>query len=390
MSPPPFLSHLRPPFDTDAFLRDHWQTAPVLLRGPWSTWINPLDPDELAGLACEAEAESRLVTRTDAGLRLEHGPFGADRLGRLDGERWTLLVQAVDQWVPDVAALLTAFRFLPDWRVDDVMVSLASDGGGVGPHVDQYDVFLIQGLGRRRWRIGERLTEEAAGPDGPLRLLPGFETTAEWVLESGDILYLPPGVPHDGVAQGDECMTYSVGFRAPLASELVTGWADEALERLDVEGTDRRYADPGLAAQANPGEITGDALDRLYALMMDAVADRAGFARWFVRHNTAPRDPDMDWSPDEPMGAGELLARLAGGEAPIRNPAHRFAFVRSGTGVVLFVNGEAHAAAGDVARLAESLCASPAPVLPAGPPSPAGLALLVELVNTGSLAFEGG
>ena len=376
-------------FDSAAFLRDHWQKRPLLLRDPWTDWHNPLEPDELAGLACEETAESRLVTDVGGAATLEHGPFAPDRLERLGAERWSLLVQAVDHHVPDVAALIEPFRFVPDWRIDDVMVSLAADGGGVGPHVDQYDVFLIQGLGRRRWRIGAPVDADTRyRPDGDLRLLEAFEATAEWVLEPGDILYLPPGVPHDGVALGGDCMTYSVGFRAPLASELVSGWADEALERLDVQGTDRRYADPGLAAQANPGEITGEALDRLYALMMDAVADRAGFAHWFARHNTAPRDPEMDWSPDEPMGADALGARMASGEAPIRNPAHRFAFVRSGTGVVLFVNGEAHAAAGDVARLAESLCASPAPALPAGPPSPAGLALLVELVNTGSLAFE--
>ena len=274
-------------FDTAAFLRDHWQTAPLLLRDPWAAWANPLDPDELAGLACEDDVESRLII----GSALEHGPFAAERLTALGTAPWTLLVQAANEWVAEVAALLVPFRFVPDWRVDDVMVSLAGDGGGVGPHVDQYDVFLIQGLGRRRWRIGAPLAEDADGPAGPLRLLPGFETTDEWVLEPGDILYLPPGVPHDGVALGDDCMTYSVGFRAPLASELLGHWTDEALERLEVTGRDRRHTDPGLSPQANPGEITGDALDGLYALMLKAVADRAGFARWFGPPHHGPARP---------------------------------------------------------------------------------------------------
>ena len=351
-------------FDPDAFLRDHWQTTPLLLRDPWPGWTNPLEPDELAGLACEEGVESRLITTSSAEPRLEHGPFDADRLGRLGATPWTLLVQGVDRHDPAVVDLLSAFRFLPDWRVDDVMVSLAGDGGGVGPHVDQYDVFLIQGLGRRRWRIGAPLGEQADGPEGPLRLLPGFATTDEWELGPGDILYLPPGVPHDGVAVGGDCMTYSVGFRAPLASELLSGWADEALERLDVAGTDRRHTDPGLARQANPGEITGAALDSLYELMKHAVADRDGFAHWYGRHSTEPRDAEIDWSPDEPTDLGELRERLAGGERPIRNPAHRFAFVRGTSGVTLFVDGEAHECADDRAEVAEALCAYPEPTLP--------------------------
>ncbi len=369
-----------PRFDPAAFLRDHWQTAPLLLRDPWSAWANPLDPDELAGLACEEGVESRLITASV----LEHGPFDADRLGRLGGTPWTLLVQAADEWVPDVAGLLAAFRFVPDWRVDDVMVSLAGDGGGVGPHVDHYDVFLIQGLGRRRWRIGAPLGEDADGPEGPLRLLPGFETIAEWVLEPGDILYLPPGVPHDGVAEGDECMTYSVGFRAPLVSELVSHWADDRLETM----SDRRYADPGLTMQDNPGEITGNSLDRLYAMMIEAVADRDGFARWFGRHTTQPRDPEMDWSPDEPVEQDELRTAIAAGEPLVRNPAHRFAFLRDAGGVTLFVGGEAHDCSGEVADLAERLCAAPRPSLPAGPLSDDALALLVRLFDEGSLAFD--
>lgn len=371
--------------DPTVFLRDNWQTTPVLLRNPWQAWANPLEPDELAGLACEEEVESRLVTLSTAGPALEHGPFDADRLGRLGATPWTLLVQAVDQWVPDVAALLAPFRFLPDWRVDDVMVSVASDGGGVGPHIDQYDVFLIQGLGQRRWRIGAPLPHDADGSEGELRLLPGFDTVDEWVLGPGDILYLPPGVPHDGVAVGDDCMTYSVGLRAPLASELVSHWADHVLGEMD----DRRYADPELTAQDNPGEITTQALDRLYAMMSEAVTDREGFVRWFGRHNSEARNPEIDWSPDEPVDADVLRERLAAGEPPIRNPAHRFAFLRpAGGGITLFVNGEAHDCAGEVADLAERLCASPRPALSAGPLSDEGLALLVRLFTEGSLAFD--
>ena len=371
-------------FDPAAFLRDHWQAAPLLLRQPWTRWTNPLDPDELAGLACEDAVESRLVTASPAGPTLAHGPFAADRLSALGTAPWTLLVQAANEWVPAVGALLDAFRFLPDWRVDDVMVSLAGDGGGVGPHVDRYDVFLIQGLGRRRWRIGAPLTEDADGPEGPLRLLPGFATAAEWVLEPGDILYLPPGVPHDGVALGCDCMTYSVGFRAPSAAELVAGWCDAALDRLD-DG--QHFRDPGLAAQANPGEITGEALERLHAMALDALGGRAAFARWFGTHATEPRDPETDWTPDDPPAADEIAARLAAGEPVVRNPAIRFAFVRDGDGVLLFVGGECVVCQGTSADLAERLCGS-AELARTGLDDE-GLALVERLFASGALGFEG-
>ena len=371
--------------DPQAFLREHWQSAPTLLRDRWPDWTNPLEPDELAGLACEEEVESRLVTATPAGPQLEHGPFDAERLGALGPDPWTLLVQGVDRWVPPVAALLDAFRFLPGWRVDDVMVSLAGDGGGVGPHVDQYDVFLIQGLGRRRWLIGAPLTGKEDGPEGPLRLLPGFDTVAEWELGPGDVLYLPPGVPHDGVAVGDDCMTYSVGFRAPSAAELVAGWADATLDRLE-DGP--RYRDPGVAQQANAGEITGEALDRLRAMALDALGDRAAFARWFGVHSTEPRNPEVDWSPDDPPAAAEIAARVAAGEAVVRNPAVRFAFVRDGEGALLFVDGECVVCEGTLVGLAERLCGSGEPEL--GELDEEGLTLVERLFASGALGFEEG
>ena len=209
-------------FDADAFLRDHWQKKPLLIRNPWSGWRNPLDPDELAGLACEDGVESRLVRHKRSGLKVEQGPFGAARFAKVGKAPWTLLVQAVDQLVPEVAALIDPFRFIPNWRIDDVMVSYATDGGGVGAHFDQYDVFLIQGLGQRRWQIGALCDADTELlPHDDLRLLAKFEPSDEWVLNPGDILYLPPRFAHNGVAVGDDCMTYSIGFRAPSRAELI-------------------------------------------------------------------------------------------------------------------------------------------------------------------------
>lgn len=373
--------------DHAAFLREYWQKRPLLIRNPWQAWSNPLEPEELAGLACEEGIESRLIVQQAGGPVLENGPFPETRFAGLGGAPWTLLVQAVDHHVPEVAALIEPFRFVPDWRIDDVMVSYASDGGGVGPHFDQYDVFLIQGLGRRRWRVGPRCDETTplvAHPD--LRLIADFAATEEWVLEPGDILYVPPGHAHDGVALGDDCMTYSVGFRAPSRAELVEGWCDHQVDAL-VE--DDRYADPDLAAAPHPGEISAAALDRLQAMVLETLADRAAFARWFGGHATEPKYAELDWQPDSPVSEAEVRAALADAVPLLRNPASRFAFVREGRGqVLLFVDGESHPCRGSAAAFAEALCAARSVPFAAGTEDADTVALVASLINRGSLAFE--
>lgn len=365
-------------FDAAAFLRDTWQQRPLLIRNPWKAWANPLEPDELAGLACAAEVESRLVVRTENNWALEQGPFAEDRFAALGAAPWTLLVQAVDHQDPAVAALIAPFRFVPDWRIDDVMVSYASDGGGVGPHFDQYDVFLIQGLGRRRWQVGPRCDADSALlPHDDLRLLADFEPTEEWVLEPGDILYVPPGFAHDGVALGDDCMTYSVGFRAPSRGELIAHWCEAVLDELDE---DDRYADPGLTPQTNPGEITPAALAALQAMVTERLADGAAFARWFGEYTTAPKYPEIDWAPDEALTPDDVREAMDDGAVLMRNPASRFAFVRGQD--LLFVDGEAHDCP---AALAERLCG--ATRIAPGADLIAGVTLIADLLNQGSLGF---
>ena len=375
-------------FDADAFLRDHWQKRPLLIRGAWAEWRNPLTPDELAGLACEDGVESRLVERAADRWSIEHGAFPEARFGALRKANWTLLVQAVDQFVPAVAALIEPFRFVPDWRIDDVMVSTAATGGGVGPHFDQYDVFLVQGLGRRRWRIGALCDADTAllAHDG-LRLLAEFEPVEEHLLEPGDILYVPPGVAHDGIAESDDCMTYSIGFRAPSRSELVAHFCDHVLATLD---DDDRYADPDLRRQANPGEIAPAALDRLHAMIAEALHDREAFARWFGAYVTTPKYPDLEWAPEAPPAQDELRRRLGAGEALQRNAASRFSFIRRGEDeVLLFVDGECHACTGPVAQLAEALCAQIHPAVnPALFESSDAVDLVTRLVADGSLGFD--
>jgi 50S ribosomal protein L16 3-hydroxylase len=384
MTASPRLAH----FDADAFLHDHWQKKPLLIRGAWAEWSNPMSPDELAGLACEDGVESRLVQRAADGWSIEHGAFPEARLGALHEANWTLLVQAVDQFVPAVAALIEPFRFVPDWRIDDVMVSIAARGGGVGPHFDQYDVFLVQGLGKRRWRIGGMC--DADTPllaDDDVRLLADFEALEEHVLEPGDILYVPPGIAHDGIAESDDCMTYSIGFRAPSRSELVAHFCDHVLATLD---DDDRYADPDLSRQANPGEIAPAALVRLHAMIADTLQDRDAFARWFGAYVTTPKYPELDWASDEAVSPEELRRRLAGGEGLHRNAASRFSFIRCGEReALLFVDGQNHACSGVVATVAEALCAQGSPIIePALLGSDKVMELLARLVAEGSLAFD--
>ena len=379
-------------FDVDGFLRDYWQRKPLLIRNPWDDWRNPLEGDDLAGLACEDGIEARLIRQENVapqgGWNVEHGPLPESRFEQLESQWWTLLVQAVDHYVPEVAALITPFRFIPNWRIDDVMVSYATDGGGVGPHFDHYDVFLIQGAGKRRWQIGPMCDADTALlPHDDLRLLARFEPTEEWVLEPGDILYVPPGIAHNGVAVGDGCMTYSIGFRAPSTSELIAHYCDDLLASLQ---DDSRYRDPGLERQANRGEIAPAAIARLNAMIADRMLDPAAFADWFGRYTTTRKYPDIDWQPDEPTPLDALRDGIAQGLPLIRNPASRFSFVRRDRdSVTLFVDGQSFACSGETASLAETLCANDRCTLDPGlAHSKPVLDLLQTLFDQGSLDFE--
>jgi 50S ribosomal protein L16 3-hydroxylase len=371
-------------FDPAQFLATHWQRAPLLIRNPWDHWQCPVEADELAGLACEPQVEARLIEQTGADWAVEHGPLAEERFASLGSNPWTLLVQAVDHHVPEVAALLASFRFIPNWRVDDVMVSFASDGGGVGPHFDQYDVFLIQGQGRRRWQIGATCDETSPLlPHGDLKLLRDFAATEEFVLEPGDMLYVPPGVSHNGIALGDDCMTLSIGFRAPSRAELIGDWSDHLLEDLSE---DDRYADPGLALQSNPGEIGADALDRLQAMVLEALGDKQRFARWFGAASSTRKYPDIDWRPEEPLSLDDIREAIEQQMELQRNPASRFAFVREGRdALMLFVDGETFECGAETSALAEAICANDSLTLDTV--SDAACELLLTLGNMGSVAF---
>ena len=367
------------------FLRDYWQKRPLLVRGAFPDFVPPLQPDDLAGLACEPTALARLIVHDERRDRwhVRSSPLEEGDFARTPERNWTLLVQDVDKWDADVAGLLEHFRFLPSWRMDDVMVSYAEPGGGVGAHVDQYDVFLIQGLGQRHWAISDDpLAPKAFRPDIELKQLVQFEPTHEWLLDPGDMLYLPPGVPHDGVAFGGPCMTFSVGMRAPSQAELTGDLADYIAEQLPDE---LRYADPDLSPARHTGEIDRAALERLKAALPFAAALREDLLRdWFGRFITRYRNAQVPVSPERPLSGERFAARLAAGARLLRHPWSRMAWSGDKAGCFLYVCGQAHAAS---AELAQRLCAERELAFDRALPA-ADQALLLTLVNEGHLLLR--
>ena len=246
----------------EAFLKEYWHKKPLLIRGAIPNFEGFLTPNELAGLACEEDVQSRLISFQKKQWKLEQGPFSEKRFSKLPERDWTLLVQSVNHHLQEGVDLLQQFNFIPHARLDDLMVSYAPDGGGVGPHFDSYDVFLLQGCGQRLWRISEQ--EDLSLVEGaPLRILQNFNVEKEWTLSAGDMLYLPPHVAHWGIAIGD-CMTYSIGFRAPSAEELSGEFLNYLQMNRELSG---RYSDPDLALQSHPSEINADMVKKVGAIL---------------------------------------------------------------------------------------------------------------------------
>jgi 50S ribosomal protein L16 3-hydroxylase len=327
----------------EKFLTLYWQQKPLLLRQALPAFPCGLEPDELAGLACEEGVESRLVLEKHGATPWEvrYGPFDERIFSQLPESHWTLLVQDVDKHLPQVARLLDHFRFIPDWRLDDVMVSYAVDQGSVGPHIDDYDVFLYQARGRRRWKIHtQSVSEEDFIPDLELRILPHFETEQEWLLEPGDLLYLPPNVAHWGIAER-ECMTCSVGFRAPTLREMAAAWFEHTIEQ-DLPTS--RYRDPALKRQAAPGEIRSEALSEFKALLLDGFNSLQQDNRWFGRFITEPKEHLQVTPREEPLSQLAFLNRFREAAVIHRHGFARLAFSRhDGDGEdTLYANGQAY------------------------------------------------
>jgi len=267
----------------EEFLHDYWQKKPLVIRGAFADFEMPFDAGELAGLALETDCPARIILEKGVAPQntpwtVQYPPFTDESFTSTPETHWTFLVNDLERYYPELGNLIEPFRFIPDWRIDDLMVSYAADQGSVGPHVDAYDVFLVQGEGKRRWQI-------VTDPDYPtellqdsqLAILKNFTHDEEWLLDTGDMLYLPPNMPHQGVAEG-ECMTFSVGFRAPDTLGLAQSW----LESFSSDGQDektkaiitKRFNDAERKVQKSSGEIAAEDIQKLSSLIMDLVKNQ--------------------------------------------------------------------------------------------------------------------
>ena len=323
------------------FMKRYWHKKPLLVRQAIPGFKPCLDRAGLVELAGREDVESRLIVHGDKGWKMKHGPLTRRSLPPFAQKKWTFLVQGVDLHHEGVHQLMQQFRFVPDARLDDLMISYASDGGGVGPHVDSYDVFWLQAHGKRRWRLGRQkdLTLEEGVP---LKILQNFEPEDEFVLEPGDMLYLPPKYAHDGIAEG-ECMTWSIGFRSPqageLARELLQSLADEAGELVG----DAVYRDPAQPAVANPAAIPAELMDFAREALQRAQNDPQVLAMLLGEHLSEPKanvwfdtEAAVHWAP----GQGVVLNRRT---RMLYDAQH------------IFINGEGFRVTGKDARLLRQL-----------------------------------
>ncbi len=312
------------------FLEKYWQKKPVVLKRAFPDFVDPITPDELAGLATEPEVDSRIVSHKNGQWQAWHGPFEAfDHLGETN---WSLLAQAVNHWHAPSAELVKPFRVLPEWRFDDLMISYSVPGGGVGPHIDQYDVFIIQGMGSRRWRVGDKLPMRQFCPHPALLHVDPFEPIIDEDLEPGDILYIPPGFPHDGFTH-ETAFNYSIGFRGPNGRDLISSFADYALEN---DLGNEHYSDPDLTCREHPGRVEEYELDRLRGMMIEMINDPVHFKQWFGSFITTPRH-ELDVSPEpDDYGAEEIVEALQEGQVLTRLSGLRVLHI----GDSFFINSE--------------------------------------------------
>ncbi|MFT6835194.1 MAG: 50S ribosomal protein L16 3-hydroxylase [Francisellaceae bacterium] len=327
------------------FLKNYWQKKPLLIKQGISNFSNPIEPDKLAGLSLENEFESRLVIGHVADKKnwqLKTGPFTSDFFSQLPEENWTLLVNGVDRLIPEVNEILNQFNFLPQWRVDDVMISYAAKGGSVGPHFDVYDVFLLQGKGQRKWTLtSKNCNEDNYQKNMPLRLMKVFEVEEEFILNEGDILYIPPYVGHHGVALTEDCMTYSIGYRGYSDRELLESFGDFTAENE----INSYYKDPDWSELKGTGEVTQASIEQARKSLKKLIDKPELFKCWFGNFVT-----EMDQQAESlflPLEADAILSHKSfRGELELddsieRNPLCRFAYIENNNfDFMLFINGK--------------------------------------------------
>ncbi|MEN9503084.1 MAG: hypothetical protein RI964_2369 [Pseudomonadota bacterium] len=346
---------------TETFLRDYWQKKPLLIRQAFPNFKSPITPDELAGLACETDT-ARIVLEKGGKepWEVRHGAFDESEFAKLPATHWTLLVNDTDQHLPELKAMLDPFRFIPDWRIDDLMISFAVEGGSVGAHIDAYDVFLIQAQGTRRWQIStQAVDDDNFLPDVELRIIRDFTHEQEWVVEPGDMLYLPPNMPHYGVAL-DQCMTYSVGFRAPSQADMLENLLESVLEDPCLQ---QRFSDADRdTPTTNPGELTATDMDKLIDFVIDALPqDTHALQLWLGKYLTTPKaNAVLPNVPDEPMRRAELTRLINRKKTFHKALGCRLLYFVADSKTYLFINGEMNTISSDYSNFVQYLCNSQA------------------------------
>ncbi|MBI3223003.1 MAG: cupin domain-containing protein [Nitrosomonadales bacterium] len=325
------------------FLHEYWQKKPLLIRRALPEFSGLMAPQQLIALACADEAQARLVTQQRGSFDLQHGPFEPEDFERKG--KWTVLVQGVNHHLPEAAELLRNFSFIPHARLDDLMVSYAPKGGGVGPHFDSYDVFLLQGLGHRRWQISTQADRELI-EDAPLRILRDFRVEQEWVLEAGDMLYLPPHCAHNGIAE-DDCMTYSIGFRTPAYQELAEQFLVYLQDRIELPGM---YADPDLRSQAHPAEISAAMLRQVGEVIKQIRWDKEDIANFLGCYLSEPKPHIFFDVPERPMSRTKFAQTL--GKKGVQLDLKSQMLCHDGW---IFINGEASEVGRDAYRVLRGL-----------------------------------
>ncbi|MDX1574098.1 MAG: cupin domain-containing protein [Methylophaga sp.] len=340
------------------FLDEYWQKKPLLIRNAFPTPVIDLTAEDLAGFACEQDIESRLIRQTgDQKWSLQHGPLAESVFSRLPEKDWTLLVQDMDSHWPSLQALLTPFKFIPDWRRDDIMISYAVPGGSVGAHIDNYDVFLLQAHGVRRWQIAAQPENQPQWlTDCPLRILQDFTADHSWDLQPGDMLYLPPGFAHHGIAQSD-CMTVSIGFRAPTQRQLLDAFVDVLAEK---DSADVFYSDVDMLVTDAPAAIDEPSLDRAKKLLIDALEQHPELIlKAFGRQVTETKPALSPWliaETDELETPAALETFFAQGGFLKRNLMVRLAWYASAKSVSVFVGGQDYQLPAESNRLVAHIC----------------------------------
>ena len=293
------------------FLAEYWQKKPLLIRQAIPNFKGLMSPNELAGLACEDDVQARIIKQTKNNWSVQNNPFDEDDFSKLPAKDWTLLVQSVNHYLPEAANLLAQFNFIPHARLDDLMVSYAPAGGGVGAHVDSYDVFLLQGSGKRNWKISPQ-SDLSLVEGVPLRILKHFETEQEWTLEAGDMLYLPPQIAHCGVSMSDDCMTYSIGFRAPKTRELMHEFLSYLQDNIDADSlsVDSLYRDPDLSLQNHPAEISQDMIKQVSAMLQTIAWDNNHIGDFLGKYLTEPK-PDVVFEVPRKMSLATFCKQLS-------------------------------------------------------------------------------